>query len=84
MSTITSPTSDTTPATIALTRTTGADAGPVNESAYLMAADSGSSYRVSDCQYIYNLNVKTLGPGTYRVEIQIDGATVGSAMFDLR
>lgn len=71
-------------ATIALTKTAGADPGPVNESTYLLAADSGSDFRVTDCQYIYNLNVKTLGPGTYLVEIRIDGQTVGSATFDLR
>lgn len=71
-------------ATIALTKTAGADAGPINESTYLLAADNGSSFRVADCQYIYNLNVKELGPGTYRVEIRIDGQTVGSATFELR
>lgn len=71
-------------ATIALTKTAGADSGPINESTYLLASDNGSSFRISDCQYIYNLNVKTLGPGTYLVEILIDGRTVGSATFDLR
>ena len=71
-------------ATIAVTKTAGADSGPINESTYLLASDNGSSFRISDCQYIYNLNVKTLGPGTYLVEIRIDGQTVGSATFDLR
>lgn len=71
-------------ATIALTKTGGADAGPINESTYLLAADDGSNFRITDCQYLYNLNVKTLGPGTYLVEIRIDGQTVGSATFDVR
>lgn len=71
-------------ATIALTKTAGADPGPINESTYLLASDNGSSFRIADCQYIYNLNVKALGPGTYLVEIRIDGQTVGDATFDLR
>lgn len=77
-------TCDLPPATIALSRMTGTDADPVNESTYLLAADSGSSFRVTDCQYIYNLNAKSLAPGTYRVEIRIGGQTVGTATFDLR
>lgn len=79
-----SPTCALPPATIALTQTSGAAIGPVNESSYLMAADTGSSFRTSDCQYIYNLNAKSLGSGTYLVEIKIDGDLVGSATFDLR
>lgn len=71
-------------ATIALTKTAGSDPGPVNESTYLLAADNGSTFRIADCQYIYNLNLKALGPGTYLVEIRIDGQTVGTATFDLR
>jgi hypothetical protein len=78
------PTCSLPPATIALTRTSGSDPGSVNEAAYLLAADNGSSFRVTDCQYVYNLNAKTLPAGTYRVEIRIDGQTVGSATFDLR
>lgn len=71
-------------ATIALTKTAGADAGPINESTYLLAADSGSSFRIADCQYVYNLNAKSLGAGTYLVEIKIGGLTVGTATFELR
>ena len=71
------------PATIAVTRTGGADPGPVNESTYLFAADNGSEFRIAGCQYTYNLNSRGLGPGTYLVEIKIDGATVGSASFEL-
>lgn len=71
-------------AMIALTKATVAGPDPINESTYLLASDNGSNFRISDCQYIYNLNVKPLGPGTYLVEILIDGRTVGSATFDLR
>lgn len=79
-----SPTCTLPAATIALTKTAGADPGPINESTYLLAADNGSNFRIVDCQYLYNLNLKALGPGTYFVEIRIDGQTVGSATFDLR
>ena len=71
-------------ATIALTRTSGADPGPVNEGTYLLAADSGSSFRIADCTYVYNVSAKALPPGDYRVDIKIDGQTVGSAAFELR
>jgi hypothetical protein len=47
-------------------------------------ADNGASFRVSDCQYIYNLAASSLGAGRYRVEIAIDGRIVGQAEFSLR
>jgi hypothetical protein len=70
-------------ATIALTRTAGVEPGPVTEATYLGSADSGSTFRISDCQYIYNLNAKSLGAGTYLVEISIGGQVVGSASFEM-
>lgn len=79
-----SPTCSLPPATITLTRTSGADPKPINESTYLLAADSGSNFRISDCQYIYNLNAKALPAGDYRVDITIGGSVVGSAAFELR
>ncbi len=53
--------------------------GDVNESVYSMSADSGAG-----CQSIYNLNWGALGIGTYRVDIMIDGATVGSGILELK
>ena len=72
------------PATIALTRTAGGNIGPINESVYVMSADNGSNFRIDGCQYVYNLSSSALGTGTYRVDIIIDGATVGSATFKLK
>ena len=72
------------PATIAVTRTAGANPGTVNESVYVMAADSGSNFRIDGCQYVYNLSSSALGPGTYRVDIKINGQVVGSAIFQLK
>jgi hypothetical protein len=72
------------PATIAVTRTFGAQTGPINEDTYTFAADSGSNFRISGCQYSYNLDARALGAGTYRVDIKINGQTVGSATFELR
>jgi hypothetical protein len=71
------------PATIAVTRTGGVDPGPVNETAYLFAADNGSDFRIAGCQYSYNLNSRGLGAGTYRVDLLIDGSVAGSASFEL-
>jgi len=71
-------------AAIALTRTAGGIVEPINESVYAMSADNGSNFRIDDCEYIYNLSASALGTGTYRVDIMIDGATVGSASFKLK
>ncbi|MFL6501650.1 MAG: choice-of-anchor Q domain-containing protein [Candidatus Udaeobacter sp.] len=76
-------TCDQPPATITVTRTAGGAVGEVNESVYSGNADTGSSFRISNCQYIYNLNARALGVGTYRVDILINGQVVGSATFGL-
>ena len=73
------------PATIAVTRTAGGVPGVVDESVYTMSADSGSNFRVSGCQYVYNLSAAAMGPGTYRVDISIAGSVVPvSATFALK
>ena len=72
------------PATIALTRTAGGTTGPIDESIYTGSADTGSNFRIDNCQYIYNLSASALGVGTYRVDIQIDSQVVGSATFQLK
>jgi hypothetical protein len=72
------------PATIAVTRTAGGVTGQVNESVYTASADAGSNFRISGCQYMYNLDSRALGVGIYRVDIKIYGGVVGSAVFELR
>ncbi len=72
------------PATIAVTRTAGGVPGVIDESVYTMSADSGSNFRVSSCQYVYNLSAAAMGPGTYEVDIFIAGSKVGSATFKLK
>jgi hypothetical protein len=79
-----SPTCNLLPATIAVTRTAGGTIGSIDETVYTMAADNGSNFRVSGCQYIYNLAAAAMGPGTYRVDISIAGSVVGSAIFKLQ
>jgi len=76
-------TCDLPPATIAVTRTAGGVIGEINESVYSGNADSGSNFRIDSCQYVYNLNSRALGVGTYRVDILIDGQVVGNATFGL-
>jgi hypothetical protein len=72
------------PATIAVTRTAGGVLGEVNESVYSNPADSGSNFRIDNCQYIYNLNSSALGVGTYRIDILMNSQVVGSATFQLK
>jgi len=72
------------PATIALTRTSGGTTGAIDESVYVMAADTGSNFRIDSCQYVYNLSSGALGVGTYRVDIMINGQVVGSGSFQLK
>jgi hypothetical protein len=72
------------PATIAVTRTSGGTTGVVDESVYSGSADTGSNFRISNCQYIYNLSASALGVGTYRVDIKINDNVVGSAVFQLK
>jgi len=72
------------PATIALTRTAGGTTGQIDESVYTGSADTGSNFRIDNCQYIYNLNSSALGVGTYRVDIKINGQVVGNAAFQLK
>ena len=76
-------TCDLPPATIAVARTAGGVIGQVNESDYSGNADTGSNFRISSCQYAYNLNARALGAGTYRIDILINGQVVGSATFGL-
>ena len=70
--------------TITVTRTAGGVFGEVNESVYTGPSDSGSNFRIDGCQYHYNLTSNTLGVGTYRVDILINGQVVGSATFQLK
>ncbi len=69
-----------------MTQTAGATLGLIDESTYYANADSGSNFRIADCQYIYNLPVSgaNLGPGVYSVDIKINGQAVGHAVFSLK
>ena len=71
-------------ATIALFRTATATSASVDESIYLGSADTSSNFRISGCQYIYNLPSGSLGPGMYEVDILIQNSLVGSAVFALK
>ena len=71
-------------ATLALTRLTVGAVGTVSEGLYMMAADSGSNFRVSGCQYIYNLAASALGVGQYKAQILIGTEVVGIAYFELK
>ena len=78
------PTCELPPATIAVVRTAGTPTGPIDPNEYIMPSDTGASFRTTDCQYVYNVDARSLGPGAYRATISIDGATVGSGTFNLQ
>jgi len=77
-------TCDLPPATIALYRTGTGGNQLIDESVYEGSADAGSNFRITGCQYIYNLSASALGVGTYEVRMLISGQVVGSAIFGLR
>ena len=72
------------PAAIAVNRAAGGTLALVDENTYVTAADSGSSFRTTGCQYVYKLAASSLGVGTYRVDISINGIMVGHAVFALK
>jgi hypothetical protein len=75
------PTCDLPAATITVTRLAASTSQTVDESIYSSAADAGSNFRISSCQYVYNIAAHNIGPGSYRIGIVIDGRQVGSAGF---
>ena len=79
-------TCDLPPAMIAVYQLGGTVAAAINQDVFTSPSDTGSQFRIdqNDCQYVYNLGVNTFGAGSYRVDIMIDGSTVGSATFGLR
>jgi hypothetical protein len=73
-------------ATIKVTKLSGATTGAVNEPVTIQPNDSNGAFRVVDCKYMYNLDVKSLsGAGRYEVQVVIGGVPAsGPALFDLR
>jgi hypothetical protein len=73
-------------ATISLSRIAGGVLGSIDEGTYVAPSDSGSDFRIDPtaCQYIYNLAVSSLGVGSYRVNISVNGTVVGHAVFALK
>ena len=74
------------PATIGVTRIAGTAAGVVNVDTFSTSSDNGTSFRIDTaaCQYVYNLDPSSLGPGSYLVQITIARVVVGSATFGLQ
>jgi hypothetical protein len=78
------PTCDLYPATIALFRVGGDTSVEVNQAEFTMPSDDGVNFRITDCQYHYNLGTNSLGPGTYLVQLWIGSSKVGEARFALK
>src|SRR5262249_1787257 len=66
-----------TPATIAIARAAEDTLVSVDEGTYSSPADDGSNFGISGCKYMYHLATSSLGVGTYRIDISINGIFVG-------
>jgi hypothetical protein len=79
-------TCDLPPATIQITKTSGAPTGVVNDLLTIQPNDDNLLFRIVDCKYMYNLATSSLsGAGTYKVEAVINGTpALGAAYFDLK
>jgi hypothetical protein len=77
------PTCDLPPASIRVRRLGPSSDEVVDESVHVSSSDTGSTFRISDCRYVYNLAARPLGPGSYAVEVLVDGHAAGSATFTL-
>jgi probable HAF family extracellular repeat protein len=73
-------TCDLLPATISVTRVVARSLIVVDENRY----GGGTNFRITGCQYHYNLAASLLGVGNYRVGISINGIMVGHAVFTLK
>jgi len=78
------PTCQLPPATIEVTRLAGGPVGVIPESWYSSPSTGGTNFRITGCQYHFNLEAKSLGAGRYRLDTRMDGEIVGSAQFTLK
>lgn len=78
-----SPTCTLLPATIAISKTAPTGLLAVNNTVYAKKSNTGINFRMdsSACQYVYNVSSSALGPGTYRVDIIVEGIMIGHAVF---
>lgn len=79
------PTCDLPAANIQVSRTSGTPGGVIDEITSIQPNDTGTSFRIVDCKYMYNLAAKSLGVGVYKVEVLINNQpAAGFGKFDLR
>lgn len=72
-------------AMLKVTKTAGATPGAVDETTVVQNFDTGNAFRIIDCKYQYVISIPSLkGAGTYQLEIQIGGVTVGTAYVGLK
>lgn len=77
-------------ATLAIQKVDPAADGPVNEAVATTTATTGTQFRYSDGQYIFNLSTKsgfypvnTWTTGTYKLLIRLDDGSTQTALFDV-
>jgi hypothetical protein len=79
------PTCATLPASMTMTKLSGAEAGAVNEPQTIQPQDTNGVFRIVDCKYMYNLATSSLsGSGEYKVFATIEGTTFDVAHFYLK
>ena len=73
-------------ATIKISHAATSTAIPVDEALVSAVNDNGTSFRIVDCKYMYNLAVSSLsGPGIYTVSAVVNGTpATGAATFALK
>lgn len=71
---------------ISVFRVSGSTTTSINQSDYILPSDTGSSFRIdtTGCQYVYNLDTKSLGIGSYLVDISMGDIVIGSGTFGLQ
>lgn len=79
------PTCNLPPATLQLSRLTPTVTGSIDEVAIQQNADTGNSFRVVDCKYMFNLAAKSLGTGQYKAEVLFNNVpATGFGTFTLK
>jgi probable HAF family extracellular repeat protein len=73
------------PATIAISRAVPGGLAAVSDAVYAKSSNTDSNFKMDPgaCQYVYNVSSSALGPGTYRVDISVEGIMIGHAVFAL-
>jgi hypothetical protein len=79
----------TSPATIQVSKIGASGSLTIDESLVSTIPDQGTSFRIVGCKYQYNISGKSIGVGSYKVDVLINGGspaiqTGGGTQFGLK